>query len=74
MKFEINRTSLDPYIHGNVPPCEEAINKSNYEWFIEVNSLEELVYFCDKYGDIIIGKPFGVNGMYTVEIYDDYRE
>jgi hypothetical protein len=34
---------------------------------IEINSLEELIQFADKFGEIIVG-----NG--SIEIYNDYRE
>ena len=74
MKFEIKRTSLDPYIHEDVPPCEEAIRESDYEWSIEVGSLEELVSLCSKYGDLIIERYSRAGEVYTIEIYDDYRE
>ena len=74
MKFEIKRTSLDPYIHGDVPPCEEAIRESDYVWSIEVGSLEELVSLCSKYGDLIIERYSRTGEVDTIEIYDDYRE
>lgn len=34
---------------------------------IEINSLEELIQFADKFGEIILRD-------YSIEIYDDYRE
>lgn len=34
---------------------------------IEINSLEDLIFFSNKFGDLIIS-----NGC--IEIYDDYRE
>ena len=74
MKFEIKRTSLDPYIHKDVPPCEEAIRESDYVWSIEVGSLEELVSLCSKYGDLIIERYSRTGEVDTIEIYDDYRE
>jgi hypothetical protein len=36
-------------------------------WFIQINSLEELRYFVNKYGKLIISED-------EIEIYDDYRE
>lgn len=41
--------------------------KTNKEIFIEMDSLQELVDFSNKWGQIII------NGD-VIEIYDDYRE
>ena len=34
---------------------------------IEINSLEELIQFANKFGEIIVGDG-------SIEIYDDYRE
>ena len=43
-------------------------------WTIEINTLEELMAFRAKYGDIIV-KQSDENPEYTtIEIYDDYRE
>ena len=70
MTFKIERTSLsyDNYKNENknVKPCKEAYKKGNY-YFIDINSLEELLNFTVKYGEIIIYNE-------TLEIYDDYRE
>lgn len=40
---------------------------------IEINSIEELVQFSDKYGNIIISRK-EVNNKPNLEIYNDYRE
>lgn len=43
------------------------------EWFIEINSLEDLLDFSKKEGPLIINTE--ENNLYpTIEIYDDYRE
>lgn len=44
-------------------------------WFIEVNSLEELIKMVDEHGSIIV-QPFGYKrcDYYNLEIYDGYRE
>lgn len=43
-------------------------------WTIELNSLVDLIDFCDKYGDAVI-QPCCFNKSYKeIEIYDDYRE
>ena len=36
-------------------------------WHVEINSLEELVNFSNKYGTLVFNED-------TIEIYDDYRE
>jgi hypothetical protein len=41
--------------------------KSNKQPEIEINSLEELISFSNKFGGVIINDG-------SIEIYDDYRE
>lgn len=45
-------------------------------WFIEINSLEELIEFQKEYGRIIIEETYlpALDGTLKIEIYDDYRE
>lgn len=46
-------------------------------WAIEINSLEELIAFEKKYGDIIISTyqdNEGDEDILVIEIYDGYRE
>lgn len=46
------------------------------DWFIEVNTLEELMALYKKYGDLVIGANWrdSLEGYPRIEIYDDYRE
>lgn len=45
------------------------------EWVVEMNTLEELNAFADKYGKIIISPIGEVDDEFPeIEIYDDYRE
>lgn len=45
------------------------------KWVIEINSLEELNAFVEKYGDIIIENYYFGNSEHTaITIYDDYVE
>jgi len=51
-----------------------TFNPSDYKDFtiegspeIEINSLEELIQFANKFGEIIVGDG-------SIEIYNDYRE
>ena len=43
-------------------------------WLLELNNLEELVEFVDKYGEIVIGTDWRNKDYKSIEIYDDYRE
>ena len=67
MEFVITRTSL----WNNKKPCEEAYQEDDI-WKVKIESLENLVKFQEKYGEIIITKDF--NGNPEIEIYDYYRE
>ena len=71
MKFEITRTSIDSYVGEDIPPCKEAVRESPWHWSIEVNSINELVTLCQKYGHLIVME---FADGYGIEIYDDYRE
>lgn len=68
MKLKVSRTSQ--FNHG--VPCDEAyiegvdsFNKPIY--WVEINTLKELMAFIEKYGVIVLDKD-------EIEIYDDYRE
>lgn len=43
-------------------------------WVIEINTLDELIEFCDKYDDIIIDSYFRNKAYKRILIYDDYIE
>ena len=44
-------------------------------WFIEINSLDDLIAFKNKYGSLVIeDDPYNRNQFARIEIYDDYRE
>lgn len=75
MKFMIFRTS------GDEPsPCDEAFlhgitPMGKNIWVIDINSLDELLAFSNKYGDIIVGKCHRIcDDLPCIEIYDTYRE
>ena len=73
-------------------PCDEAKQTKMYfgcgdddddiesVWIIEINTLNELLEFRNKYGNIILEKSSyrkNLNDkeyMLEIEIYDDYRE
>ncbi|MEN6296989.1 MAG: hypothetical protein ABFC92_03460 [Rectinema sp.] len=76
MKFLVKRTSF----WDNKKPCDEAKEEdvklwgeSTEAWVIEISSLEELLDFVNKYGDLIISTG-ATEPTFKIEIYDDYRE
>lgn len=74
MRFKIRRTSK----WDDTKPCEEAYilqgvhdpNAWYQKWSIDINTLEDLIAFSKKYGDLVII----TNGEKSIEIYDTYRE
>lgn len=80
MRFRIIRASNDIK-----KPCKEAY-KGTREiefrgnviiddcWYIDINSLEELLKLIKKYGDLIIQKEDDNNKNFLIMIYDDYIE
>ena len=70
MKFYCERTSK---IWGR--PCDEATQVDEYTYTIEINSLEQLMSFVDRHGDVVIIPPNDDNKkLPTIEIYDTWRE
>ena len=43
-------------------------------WTIEINTLEELITFNEKYGNIVITEHYRNRAYKEIEIYDWYRE
>lgn len=82
MKFVVSSTS-GGYREQS---CEEAkrdcierenkiYNQSTIDvWSVEINTLEELIKFYEKYGDIIIKHCLWNKSYKEIEIYDGYRE
>lgn len=81
MKFLVSRTSDWFDIDA---PCDEAIRtkittpKGDVEkYVVEINSIEELTVFVNKYGNIVLS-PLPSDSYYQplmeIEIYDTYRE
>ena len=55
---------------GNITRQED----DTMEWTVEINSLDELNKFSDKYGKLVLShRAYGSNSP-QIEIYDDYRE
>ena len=78
MKYIVTRTSL----YKGEKPCDEAFKHphptgqlSNVErWTIEINSLEQLNAFAEKYEPLIVYPESYFGKSPEIEIYDDYKE
>ena len=69
MKFKLTRTSeplnevwAEDFIEQGFKPIHDG-----KRYHVEINSLEELMKFVERYGEIVLD-----DGM--IEIYDTYRE
>lgn len=83
-EFRVEKTSL----RGSPEkPCDEAILKETPEmtdegcveprevWLVNMESLDELITFRDKYGELILDHdPSFPQIPDSIEIYDDWRE
>jgi hypothetical protein len=68
-------------------PCDEAVLRETSEltdggfprpckvWVIQIDSLDELITFRDKYGELILDHDPSFHQIPdSIEIYDDWRE
>jgi hypothetical protein len=77
MKFLVSRASQGPV--SKHAPCPGAVRgpeapawPGEYEWFIELNSLEELVRFLDETGGALgLYAPEEGEVHHTIEIFDE---
>lgn len=80
MEFKVTRTST------NARPCPEAYPKhfldlksldpeeNSKGWAVRLETLDELLQFVQRYGEVVIG-PWRWNPqVLQIEIYDSYRE
>ena len=81
MEFVLSRTSSGDvnvddkkYKVTKTQEYDEWLEKYIDKYFIEINSLEELMEFQKGYGKIIIMDNRYGGEMKEIEIYDDYRE
>ena len=71
MEFRVIRSSqFDDMKPRNV----KGIYKKDDNWYIKINTLEELLAFYEEYGDLIISENLDNKEEMQIEIYDDYRE
>ena len=82
MIFNIYRTS-NIIFSENKPPCDKAFIKEfeghGKDWFIELNTLEDLLSFKEEVNEPIIisddlWKGNKIDIEHSIKIYDDYRE
>jgi hypothetical protein len=79
MRFQVTRSS-----EGNVsrtPPCPEAVRgpeaaafPGEYLWFVELNSIEDLVRLLDTHGGLVLWSAEQGEGFPVVEILDEEDE
>ena len=65
------------YEKGRNHRVEDGHIKRDFDaqaWFIEINSLEELLALIANEGDIVVGYSNMNSDIPYIEIYDDYRE
>ncbi len=83
-EFRVEKTSL----RGSPEkPCDEAVLKETQEvvgdgsvksrevWVVNIDSLNAMITFRDKYGELILDQdPCFLQIPDSIEIYDDWRE
>jgi hypothetical protein len=65
------------FSEGKNHRVEHGHIKRDYDaeaWFLEINSLDELMKFQEKYGQIVIQRYMFNHDILELEIYDSYRE
>lgn len=65
------------YNKGNNHRVENGHIKRDFQeesWFIDIDSLKELIDFLNEVGSIVVTKFIWNEDIPEIEIYDDYRE
>lgn len=72
MKYWITRTSCDKPKKEHIQPYDGAYQEGN-KWMIDIDDIHR---FVDEVGEEVILSvyDFPDGKMYSIEIYDDYRE
>ena len=71
MEFRVIRSSQ--FYDEKPRNVKEAYQKGK-NWYIKIGTLEDLIDFYNKYGDLIISGNWDNKKEMQIEIYDDYRE
>ncbi len=79
MRFQISRSSegsvsKTPPVAGAVCGPEAPAFPGEYVWFVEVNSLDELVHLLDEHGGLVLWSAEEGEGLPVIEIPDDEDE
>ncbi len=72
MKFKISQAS-DCWVDTVDKTVKEAF-KEGADFFVEINSLEELISFQEKYGSIVIRDSLFLKDTKEIVLYNDYLE
>jgi len=80
MKFQVSRASEGTV--SKAPPCKDAIRgpeaaawPGEYQWFVELNSLDELMTFLEQTGGGLgLFSPEEGEDNPSIEIFDDDEE
>jgi len=70
-KYECARLGNPVQMNGFVRVYNK---KKSMAWTLEIDNLEDLIKFTDKYGEVVIKNSYYKEIPYEIEIYDDYRE
>ena len=76
-KLNVKSDRDEWYNNGTNHRMENGHIKRDFEsrgWFVNIETLEDLNKFVDKYGNIVFQKSSDNSDIKEVEIYDDYRE
>ena len=71
MEFRVIRSSQ---FSDEKPRDVKNIYEKGNNWYIKINTLEELIAFEKKYGHLIISENWDNEKEMQIEIYDSYRE
>lgn len=70
MQFLISRTSN---WRNALSPYDGATRGENGKWYVEIDSLKDLVELFEEVGQLVIRDDINDEGI-EIEIYDDWRE
>ncbi len=71
MEFRVIRSSQ---FSDEKPRNVKGLYKKDKYWYVQINTLEELIEFYKKHTDLIIQENWDNKEEMMIEIYDDYRE
>lgn len=62
------------WTYDNEPAIKRRRSADEEAWFIDIETLEDLLAFYDEYGELVLGRATEDRRTPEIEIYDDYRE